>query len=184
VVVWVVIFFGLPRPLLIYVFGHEATHALWVWMMGGTVSGFRVSREGGHIITDKQNFLIARAPYFFPLYSIAVIGAYGLASLHWNMQPYHRWLYGAIGLTWAFHVSFTLWMIPKGQTDLTYYGTFFSLVVIYVMNLGVLTVLLIVASPHVTWRSAGVEWVRNAHEVSRWVVGKVWEGWREAERRR
>ncbi len=31
VVLWLIAFFGLPRPLLVYVFGHELTHALWVW---------------------------------------------------------------------------------------------------------------------------------------------------------
>ena len=171
-VLWAITFFGLPRPLLIYVFGHELTHAVWVWMMGGRVSAFRVTREGGHIISDKHNVWIALAPYFFPLYSILVIGAYGAASLFWNLEPYpYRWsLYALIGLTWAFHLSFTLWMIPKGQTDLSYYGTFFSLVVIYMMNLAVLTVLLIVASPHVTWRMFGIEWVRNAHGFAEWAV--------------
>jgi hypothetical protein len=169
-VLWVIAFFGLPRPLILYVFGHELTHALWVWMMGGKVSGFRVSRDGGYIISDMQNFWIALAPYFFPLYSIAVIGAYGAGELFTNMEPYHRWLYAFIGATWAFHVSFTLWMIPKGQTDLTYYGTFFSLVIIYMMNLAVLTVLLIIASPHVTWRGFGLEWMRHAHLFLRWVI--------------
>ena len=91
-----------------------------------------------------------------------MIGAYGAGTLFWNLEPYHRWLYALIGVTWAFHVTFTLWMIPKGQTDLSYYGTFFSLVVIYLMNLGILTVLLIIASPHVTWRAFGLEWLRNA----------------------
>jgi len=112
-VLWAIAFFGLPRPLLIYVFGHELTHALWVWMMGGRVSAFHVSRAGGHIISDKQNFWIALAPYFFPLYSIAVIAAYGAGMLFWNLEPYHRWLYALIGVTWAFHVSFTLWMITE-----------------------------------------------------------------------
>ena len=167
---WVIAFFGLPRPLVIYVFGHELTHALWVWMMGGEVSAFHVSRQGGHIISTKHNFWIALAPYYFPLYSIAVIGAYGAGTLFWNLEPYHRWLYALIGVTWAFHVSFTLWMIPKGQTDLSYYGTFFSLVIIYLMNLAVLTMLLIIASPHVTWRTFAVEWVRNAHGFAHWVV--------------
>lgn len=169
-VLWMIAFFGLPRPLLVYVFGHELTHALWVWIMGGRVSDFRVSRHGGHIVSDKHNFWIALAPYFFPLYSIAVIAAYGAAALFWNMEPYHRWLYALIGVTWAFHVSFTLWMIPKGQTDLTYYGTFFSLVVIYLMNLAILTALLVIASPHVTWRAFGLEWLRNAHGFSEWVL--------------
>ena len=134
------------------------------------MSAFKVSRDGGHIVSDKHNFWIALAPYFFPLYSIGVIAVYGAASLHWNVEPYHRWLYAAIGVTWAFHVSFTLWMIPKGQTDLTHYGTLFSLVIIYIMNLAVLTVLLIVASRYVTWRMFGVEWVRNAHGFAAWTV--------------
>ena len=167
---WVFIFFGLPRPLLMYVFGHELTHALWVWMMGGKVSGFEVSSDGGYILSDKHNFWIALAPYFFPLYSIVVIILYGLASLRWNMEPYHPVLYALIGATWAFHVTFTLWMIPKGQSDLEYYGTFFSLIVIYLMNLAVLTVLLIIASPNVTWRLFGLEWVHNAHGFAGWAL--------------
>jgi len=134
------------------------------------VSDFHVSREGGHIVSNRHNFWIALAPYFFPLYSIAVIGAYGAGTLFWNMEPYHRWLYALIGVTWAFHVSFTLWMIPKGQTDLSYYGTFFSLVVIYLMNLAVLTVLLVIASPHVTWRAFGLEWLRNADGFAQWAL--------------
>ncbi len=175
-VVWIFAFFALPRPLMIYVFGHELTHALWVWMMGGRVSAFKVSSEGGHIISDKHNPWIALSPYFFPLYSIIVIAAYGAASLHWNMEPCHRWLYALIGVTWSFHVSFTLWMIPKGQTDLTYYGTFYSLVIIYLMNLAILTLLLVVASPHVTWRAFGLEWVRHAKAFADWVLAVVRRG--------
>ena len=139
-------------------------------MMGGRVSKFHVSSDGGHIISDKHNFWIALAPYFFPLYSIAIIAAFGAGSVFWNLEPYHRWLYALIGVTWAFHVSFSLWMIPKGQTDLTYYGTFFSLVVIYLMNLLVLTVLAGVASPHVTCRGLGREWLGNAHLFSEGAV--------------
>jgi hypothetical protein len=169
-VLWTIIFFGLPRPLWIYVFGHELTHALWVWIMGGRVSKFHVSSDGGHIISNKQNFWIALAPYFFPIYSIEIIALYGSLGLFYNVEPYHRWLYAGIGLTWAFHVSFTLWMIPKGQTDLTYYGTFFSLVIIYLMNLLLLTALLIIASPHVTVRDFTSEWMNNAHAFSAWIA--------------
>src|SRR4051812_24488080 len=146
-VLWLIAFFGLKRPMLLYVFGHELTHALWVWLMGGRVSRFRVGREGGHIVTDRNNFWIALAPYFFPLYSLIVIGAYGILGLFLNVQPYGRLLYALIGATWAFHFTFTCWMIPKKQTDLTDHGTFFSLVVIYLMNLILLSVMLVLASP-------------------------------------
>lgn len=172
-VLWTIAFFGLPRPVLLYVFGHELTHALWVWAMGGRVSKFAVSREGGHIVTDKHNVWIALAPYFFPLYSMLVIAAYGGAGLFWDVSPYHRWLYALIGATWAFHISFTLWMIPKGQTDLTYHGTFFSLVVIYLMNLLVLTIFLIAASPHVRLLDFARVFYHNAEHFSSWVCARL-----------
>ncbi len=157
VVLWLIAFFGLPRPLLVYVFGHELTHALWVWLMGGRVSQFKVGRSGGHIITDRNNFWIALAPYFFPLYSILVIALYGGLSLAMPMAQYGRLLYALIGVTWAFHFTFTCWMIPKSQTDLTDHGTVFSLVVIYLMNLLILSVLLILASRQITFVSFAAE---------------------------
>lgn len=169
-VLWTIAFFGLPRPLLLYVFGHELTHALWVWAMGGRVSQFKVRRDGGHIVTNMNNFWIALAPYFFPIYSIAVILAYGAAGLFHDMTHFRQLLFALIGATWAFHVSFTLWMIPKGQSDLSYHGTFFSLVVIYMMNLLILTVLLLIASPHTSWHFFATEMLRNAVAFSHWVA--------------
>ena len=173
VILWLIAFFGLPRPLLLYVFGHELTHALWVWLMGGRVSRFRVGRDGGHILTDKNNFLIALAPYFFPLYSILVLAIYGACSLFVNMQPYGRLLYALIGVTWAFHLTFTCWMIPKNQTDLADNGTIFSLVVIYLINLLLLGAMLIVASPHLTFADFGADMVRNIASFAHAVVTLV-----------
>jgi hypothetical protein len=172
-VLWLIAFFGLPRPLLIYVFGHELTHVVWVWAMGGRVSQFSVGRDGGHIVTNKSNVWIALAPYFFPLYSILVIALYGGAGFFWNVAPYHRWLYAFIGVTWAFHISFTLWMIPKGQTDISQHGKLYSLVVIYLMNLLVLTIMLLVASPHATLRGFARELYHNTLDFSSWACGLV-----------
>jgi len=170
-VLWLIAFFGLPRPIVLYVFGHELTHALWVWLMGGRVSRFKVGREGGHILTDKNNFLIALAPYFFPLYSILVIALYGALSLFVNMQPYGRLLYALIGGTWAFHLTFTCWMIPKNQSDLSDNGTTFSLVVIYLINLLLLSAMLIIVSPHITFASFGADILRNIANFSHAIVG-------------
>ena len=170
-VLWLIAFFGLPRPIVLYVFGHELTHALWVWLMGGRVSRFKVGREGGHILTDKNNFLIALAPYFFPLYSILVIALYGALSLFVNMQPYGRLLYALIGGTWAFHLTFTCWMIPKNQSDLSENGTIFSLVVIYLINLLLLSAMLIIVSPHITFASFGADILRNIANFSHAIVG-------------
>ncbi|MEP6699142.1 MAG: hypothetical protein ABJB09_05360 [Verrucomicrobiota bacterium] len=168
-VLWLIAFFGLPRPLLVYVFGHELTHAFWVLLMGGRVSRFRVGRSGGHIITNRSNFWIALAPYFFPLYSIISIGLYGLLSLFLNVQPYGRLLYSIIGVTWAFHFTFTCWMIPKNQTDLTAHGTFFSLVVIYLMNLLLLSCLLVLASSQITFAGLGKDLLINIGAFAHWI---------------
>ncbi len=138
--------------------------------MGGRVSRFRVGRDGGHVVTNKANFWIALAPYFFPLYSILAIAAYGALSLFVNMQPYGRWLYAVIGATWAFHFTFTCWMIPKNQTDLSDQGTFFSLVVIYLMNLLLLTAMLILASPQITFAGFGGDLLINLGNFARWLV--------------
>jgi hypothetical protein len=163
-------FFGLPRPILVYVFGHELTHALWVFLMGGRVSRFRVGREGGQVVTNRTNFWIALAPYFFPIYSLFAIGVYGLLSLFYNMQPYGRLLYAAIGATWAFHLTFTCWMIGKKQTDLSDHGTFFSLVVIYLMNLLLLAAMIVLASKEITFASFGSDLLTNVGNFSQWIV--------------
>lgn len=101
VILWLIAFLGLPRPVIVYVFGHEVTHVLWVWLMGGRVSKFRVSGDGGHIVTNRTNFLIALAPYFFPLYSVLAILVYGIASLFVNVAPYGQLLYAVLGITWG-----------------------------------------------------------------------------------
>src|SRR6266849_4002967 len=140
-----------------------------LWLMGGRVSRFRVGRDGGHVVTNRTNFWIALAPYFFPLYSILAIAIYGVLSVFYNVQPYGRLLYAVIGATWAFHLTFTCWMIPKNQTDLRDHGTFFSVAVIYLMNLGLLSAMLIVASPHITFVSFGADLAKNLGNFSQWV---------------
>ena len=74
----------------IYVFGHELTHALWTWLFGGQVKKMKVSSSGGHVIISKTNFLIALAPYFFPLYAVIVVGVFALGHLIWNWQRLSR----------------------------------------------------------------------------------------------
>jgi hypothetical protein len=60
-------------------------------------------------------------------------------------------------------------MIPKNQTDLSDHGTFFSLVFIYVMNLLLLSALLVIASPQITFASFAADLVANLRSFSEWV---------------
>jgi len=180
---------GRPRPIRAYVFGHELTHAIWVWMWGGRVSRFEVSRDGGYILTDTHNFWIALAPYFYPIYSFAVILGFGVASLFCDFTRVDstfmlftplQWLFLLLGVTWAFHLSFTLWLIPKGQSDLTSHGVFFSLVVIYIMNVLLLTVFLVAAARELSFAGYIRDLIENGHECAVLMVQWGRELWRAA----
>jgi hypothetical protein len=177
---------GEPRPLRAYVFGHELTHAIWVWLMGGRVGKFEYSREGGYITTNKSNFWIALAPYFYPIYTFAVIVVFALVGVFYDITSENfkvlwgtlsNWMFLLIGVTWGFHFSFTCWMIPKGQSDLQSHGTFFSLVVIYLVNLLLIVPFLIVASPRITARTFGRELYVNCLDFSAWVAGLWNQAW-------
>jgi hypothetical protein len=61
-------------------------------------------------------------------------------------------------------------MIPKNQTDLSDQGTFFSLVLIYVMNLLLLSVMLILASPEITFASFGADLLTNLGNFAQWMI--------------
>src|SRR5213592_5032947 len=61
---WLVILLLLPKPMWVYVFGHELTHALWACLFGGRVKKFKATSQGGHVVISKNNFLITLAPYF------------------------------------------------------------------------------------------------------------------------
>src|SRR5213593_2215443 len=85
---WLVILLLLPRPMWIYVFGHELTHALWAWLFGGRVRKFKATSQGGQVVTTKSNFLIALAPYFFPVYVALVLAIFASGHLMWNWSQY------------------------------------------------------------------------------------------------
>ena len=58
--------------------------------MGGRVSRFRVGREGGHIITDQEQFLDCARALFFPALQPARDRALWIAKLfskHAALRP-------------------------------------------------------------------------------------------------
>src|SRR5438552_867062 len=108
--------------------------------------------------------------FIFAIFRLPVCAIYGLLSIFYNVQPYGRLLYAVIGATWAFHLTFTCWMIPKNQTDLRDHGTFFSLVVIYLLNLTLLSAMLILSSPHITFVSFGADLAKNIGNFAQWMA--------------
>ena len=122
----------------IYVFGHELTHALWTWLFGGRVKKMKVTSSGGHVIISKNNFLIALAPYFFPLYAIITILIFAVGHWIWNWQNYFVYFHLLVGAAYAFHVTLTFHALETRQTDVTAHGYLFSAVVIFLGNVIVL----------------------------------------------
>jgi hypothetical protein len=172
-----VLFLLIPRNALMlpYVLGHEVTHALWVKIFGGRVADrFHVSLEGGHVMTDRVNTWIVLAPYFFPIYSALAVTLYGAVKLAARLigNPVlsdtvdsSLWLlFLLLGLTLAFHLVFTCILITKGQPDLHYGGTFFSLIVIYLINLLIITALVLATSRREISIGYGESLVRNSSD--------------------
>ncbi len=135
---WLAIYLLLPKPMWAYVFGHELTHALWTWAMGGRVRKFSASSDGGQVVVTKNNFLIALAPYFFPFYAVLVLVVFAAGRLIWGWHEYDIWFHLLLGAAYAFHLTLT-WHILKGsQSDITQQGILFSAVVIFLGNVTVL----------------------------------------------
>jgi len=131
---WLVVYLLLPKPMWIYVFGHELTHALWAWLFGGDVKKFKATSQGGHVVVTKTNFLIALAPYFFPLYAVLVIAMFAAGNFVWGWQRHLVWFNLCVGAAYAFHVSLTFFVLQTRQTDITSQGYLFSAVVIFLGN--------------------------------------------------
>jgi hypothetical protein len=123
-------FFILPRPFRTYVLGHEMTHAVWGLLMGAKVGKMKVGKNGGHVMLSKSNFLISLAPYFFPFYTGLVILLWAVAGFFVDLMNYEVWKLALVGLTWGFHVTFTLYMLSQHQ-----HGRLFCFVMIYLINL-------------------------------------------------
>ena len=173
--IWGIAYLGIPMPNYPYVLGHELTHAFFVYLCGGRVEGFSVGEGGGHVITNKTNLLIVLSPYFVPFYTVIVLGA-GILLGHFVdlTTTFHpvllfgaplqlSWiLFGLVGLTWGFHLTYTVAMIGKDQPDLHINGTFFSLIFIFVVNLALIATGLILASPETSFTDFGHLWIGEA----------------------
>lgn len=185
-----ILFAVVPRRILMiaYVFGHEVTHAIWVKLFGGKVADrFHVGLEGGHVLTDRVNTWIVLSPYFFPVYSLLAGTLYGVLLLSGGAIDLmngggglcaaiasFRWLFLlVIGCTLAFHLAFTFLLVSRSQPDLHYGGTFFSLTVIYLINLLILTGLLLGTSRHVPWGLYAESLVQSA-ELLVELCGELW----------
>ncbi len=166
---WLVIFLMLPKPMRLYVFGHELTHALWTWLCGGRVTKFKAGAKGGHVVVTKNNFLIALAPYFFPFYAVLVVAAFLLGNWVWGWTPYAVWFHLLLGAAYAFHLTLTWHILQVGQSDVASQGYLFSAVVIFLGNIGVLLLGIPLLTGAVPWLKALGWWLKESQSLVLWV---------------
>lgn len=162
---WLGIFLLLPKPMRVYVFGHELTHALWTWIFGGKVKRFRATSKGGHVVVTKSNFLIALAPYFFPVYVVLVVLCFVLGHLIWGWTPYLVWFHLLVGAAYAFHITLTCHILQTRQTDITSHGYFFSAVIIFLGNISVLLIGVPLLTARVTLLASLGWWLEESGAV-------------------
>lgn len=162
---WLVVFLLLPKPMLIYVFGHELTHVLWTWLFGGSVRKFKASANGGHVVISKSNFLIVLAPYFFPLYVVCVVAFFAVGHLLFGWTRYMPVFHLLVGAAYAFHLTLTWHILQTQQSDITSQGYLFSGVIIFLGNVGVLLVGLPLLTARVTVLKSMEWWLQESAGV-------------------
>jgi hypothetical protein len=167
---WSSIYMFLGQKMMIcYVFAHEWTHVLVARLFGAKIYDVRVSAKGGYVETNKSNVAISLAPYVLPFYTLLFMGLcvivnsfVDLTALEqislgsWQIPfNYARVYYACAGLTWGFHLCYTLATLKTEQTDLLRNGESFSLFLIVTLNLYLLAFLLVLSSNV----GAGSAWV-------------------------
>jgi len=171
---WLAISLLLPKPMWVYVFGHELTHAVWTWLLGGRVKKFQASSQGGHVVVTKSNFLIALAPYFFPLYAVLVVLVFVAGHWLWNWRNYVVWFHLLLGAAYGFHVTLTWHILKSEQSDISEQGYLFSAVVIFLGNVVVLLTGIPLLAAKVDVVTALRWWADSTYAVVRW-LGRLWQ---------
>jgi hypothetical protein len=144
---WILVFVFLNRPVRLYIFSHELCHLLAAWLSGVGGGELEVRRDGGSVRVDRSSFWIALAPYVVPLYSLLVLLGFALMSGETDPEL-TSWLFPLLlGISWSFHLTFTLYAVSRPQSDFEPYGTFGSLLTILFLNLLLLTLTAALAQP-------------------------------------
>jgi hypothetical protein len=174
-----------------YVLGHELTHAMAAWALGGSVYGMKVGEDGGHVDLSHTNAFIALAPYCLPLYACVVAVGYRAALwLRPGFDGEALFLF-LMGVALAFHLLLT-WdaLTETTQPDLQAAGgALFSWAVIAAVNGVVVLALLkalfpesvgLAARLREAWRGAAWAWAgawRLGRPAARATWRKAWS-WR------
>ncbi len=189
-VAWTVTYASGWRPVRSYVFGHEVSHLLVARAFGGKILDWDFSATGGYVETTKSNTWITLAPYLLPFYSLIVLLLFGLVGMFANLHGMQRielgslalnfkpvwFFYAMLGLTWCFHATFTCKTVRIQQSDLQWNGEFFSMLLIFLVNVLLLVALFVAASPSpgLGLAEVGRCWMATAASMANIFLGRFW----------
>lgn len=135
---FVIALMGISRRtwLLLYIIGHELTHAVAILLCGGKIKGMSISTtNGSYVLTNKTNIFIALSPYFVPFWMLIWM------ALVWGMNrlspfdTYLQWFYAGFGFWWVYHLFWTAYsIVQERQPDLFDNELIFSLLIIVLLN--------------------------------------------------
>lgn len=175
---WFFIYLVMPKPMWIYVLGHELTHAVWTWLFGGRVQKIKITSRGGHVIITRDNFLITLAPYFFPFYAVLVVLTFLLGRWlgGWSGLWYRAGFHLLLGAAYAFHLSLTWHILQDRQPDIYSQGNLFSMVIIFLGNTLVLLLGVPLLAGEVPVGTALAWWHDETLELLQWTRESA-QGW-------
>jgi hypothetical protein len=136
------------KPMRAYVFGHELTHAIAGILSGAKIKKFKVRKNSGSVVLNKDNIWITLSPYFIPLYAFLVIFIYLLIGYFAPLENFYSLFLFFLGFAISFHIALTIYIVKIGQSDLKVYGNFFSFIFIIAVNVAVFNILLAAAFPN------------------------------------
>lgn len=142
------IFFAHREPFW-SVLEHEIIHLIFAVLSFKRVHSIYAGRNGGRVETEGDNFVIALAPYFFPLTTVIVL--LFKPAVNYELQ---FWLNGVLGFSLMFHLIYLLKEFHFNQPDLQRNGLLFSSVVIIFFN--ILFVGLCISSLQGNWQDMNV----------------------------
>jgi hypothetical protein len=141
-VLFVVLFLFFGPPVKSYILEHELSHIVFAFLSGVRVRQVVIRKHDGYVKTEKVNLVIALAPYSLPLYTLFVFVIYRTVSVFHDGTLLGLCFYSLLGLTLAFHLVATVHYLQLDQPDLSRYGYFPSLIMIFTWSLVILALVL------------------------------------------
>lgn len=122
-------------------FEHEMTHALFALLTFHQVSSLTATNRGGYIQfsgVGGGNWLITISPYFFPTFSLSIIGL-----MYITMFDIFPFFLGLLGFSIMYHIHSTWHELHPGQTDLKIEGFIFAWIFLPGANIMALVIILV-----------------------------------------